>query len=305
MNSVTRHQAAVMLGVTDQTISNYCKEGLLGHYKGKGNILYINLDELNKYKSQLKVVAASEKLLEMKKMGLVEAIAKVDKADMELRGILLAHKPKNDSLAKMIGNLFRVGFVPKMSARECDMVQEFIQGTDSRQLAEMYDLSVPRVQQIIEKGIRRFDNFAEVSENLDTHYSLQKKIENLQLENEMLKGKIAQLEKREEFNPSEYLSTLLNSRLVDYNLSARALTILAKFRDDGIWGNPVKMETIGDLTMRSGGRKGILSQRNCGKKTFYELDDLLESLNLDFKMPGEEDVDYYKRMRKRFGDANE
>lgn len=305
MNSVTRHQAAVMLGVTDQTISNYCKEGLLGHYKGKGNILYINLDELNKYKSQLKVVAASEKLLEMKKMGLAEAMAKVDKADMELRGVMLAHKPKNESLVKVIGNLFRVGFIPKMSARECDIVQDFIQGTDSREIAEEYEISVCRVQQIIEKGIRRFDNFAEISENLATHYSLQKQIENLQLENEMLKGKIAQLEKREEFNPSEYLSTLLNSRLGDYNLGVRALTILAKFREGGTWGEPVKIETIGDLAMRSGGRKGILSQRNCGKKTYYELDDLMESLNLDFKMPGEEDVDYYKRMQKRFGGTNE
>lgn len=304
MNSVTRHQAAVMLGVTDQTISNYCKEGLLGHYKGKGNILYINLDELNKYKSQLRVVAASEKLLEMKKMGLAEAMAKVDKADMKLRGVLLAHKPKNESLVRAIGNLFRVGFVPKMSMRECTMVQEFIRGTDSRQLADEYNLSVCRVQQIIEKGIRRFDNFAEISDNLDTHYSLQKQIENLRLENDMLRGKINQLEKREEFNPSEYLSTLLNSRLVDYNLGVRALTILAKFRDGGTWGEPIKIETIGDLAMHSGGRKGVLSQRNCGKKTYYELEDLLYSLNLDFKLPGEEDVDYYKRMQKRFGDNN-
>lgn len=291
-----------MLGVTDQTISNYCKEGLLGHYKGKGNILYINLDELNKYKSQLKVVAASEKLLEMKKMGLAEAMAKVDMADGELRGVLLAHKPKNDSLAKVIEKLYCAGFIPKMSRRECTIMQEFIQGVDSRDIAEEYDLSVARVQQIIEKAIRRFDDFAEISKNLATHYSLQKQIENLQLENELLKGKIAQLEKKEEFNPSEYLSTLLNSKLRDYDLSVRALTILQKFRDGGTYGDHIDIETVGDLCMRSGGRKGILSQRNCGKKTFYELEDLLDGLNLDFKMPGEEDVDYYKRMQKRFGD---
>lgn len=305
MNSVTRHQAAVMLGVTDQTISNYCKEGLLGHYKGKGNILYINLDELNKYKSQLKVVAASEKLLEMKKMGLAEAMAKVDKADMELRGVMLAHKPKNDSLVKMVEHLYCADFVPKLTRRECTIMQEFIGGKDSRELAEEFELSVPRIQQLVEKGLRRFENFAEISENLATNFCLQKQIENLRLENDMLRGKINQLEKREEFNPSEYLSTLLNSKLGDYDLSVRALTILQKFRDCGTYGDHVVMETVGDLVMRSGGRKGILSQRNCGKKTYYELDDLIESLNLDFKLPGEEDVDYYKRMQKRFGDTNE
>lgn len=305
MNSVTRHQAAVMLGVTDQTISNYCKEGLLTHYKGKGNILYIDKDELEIYKAQIKITHASEERLKMKQMHLADAMARVDAADCELRGVLLAHKPKHDSLASVIENLYSAEFIPKMSRRECTMMKKFIQGVDSRDLAEEFNLSVCRVQQIIEKAIRRFEDFDIISTNMKTHASLEEQIKNLQLENDMLKKQIAKLRKEEEFNPSEYLTTLLNSRIVDYNISIRAYKILLNFRDDGMYGNHVSMVTIGDLAMKSDGRLNILRQRNCGKKTYYELEDLLESLNLDFKGIDESELDYYKRMQARFDNSND
>ena len=63
---------------------------------------------------------------------------------------------------------------------------------------------------------------------------------------------------------------LLKTRLVDMNLSVRALNCL----------KAADVETLGDLVQVN--KNDLLKFRNFGKKSLTELDDLLESLNLSF-----------------------
>ena len=63
---------------------------------------------------------------------------------------------------------------------------------------------------------------------------------------------------------------LLKTRLVDMNLSVRALNCL----------KAADVETLGDLVQYN--KTDLLKFRNFGKKSLTELDDLLESLNLSF-----------------------
>ena len=63
---------------------------------------------------------------------------------------------------------------------------------------------------------------------------------------------------------------LLKTRLVDMNLSVRALNCL----------KAADVETLGDLVQFN--KNDLLKFRNFGKKSLTELDDLLESLNLSF-----------------------
>ena len=63
---------------------------------------------------------------------------------------------------------------------------------------------------------------------------------------------------------------LLKTRLVDMNLSVRALNCL----------KAAEVETLGDLVQFN--KNDLLKFRNFGKKSLTELDDLLESLNLSF-----------------------
>lgn len=78
-------------------------------------------------------------------------------------------------------------------------------------------------------------------------------------------------ETNEEFDEEIlHMRQLLKTKLVDMNLSVRALNCL-KASD---------VETLGDLVQYN--KTDLLKFRNFGKKSLTELDDLLESLNLSF-----------------------
>jgi DNA-directed RNA polymerase subunit alpha len=67
-----------------------------------------------------------------------------------------------------------------------------------------------------------------------------------------------------------HMRQLLKTRLVDMNLSVRALNCL----------KAADVDTLGDLVQFN--KTDLLKFRNFGKKSLSELDDLLESLNLSF-----------------------
>ena len=67
-----------------------------------------------------------------------------------------------------------------------------------------------------------------------------------------------------------HMRQLLKTKLVDMNLSIRALNCL----------KAADVETLGDLVQYN--KTDLLKFRNFGKKSLTELDDLLESLNLSF-----------------------
>ena len=75
-----------------------------------------------------------------------------------------------------------------------------------------------------------------------------------------------------------HMRQLLKTKLVDMNLSVRALNCL----------KAADVETLGDLVQNN--KTDLLKFRNFGKKSLSELDDLLESLNLSFGT----DISQYK-----------
>ena len=79
-----------------------------------------------------------------------------------------------------------------------------------------------------------------------------------------------------------HMRQLLKTRLVDMNLSVRALNCL----------KAADVETLGDLVQYN--KTDLLKFRNFGKKSLSELDDLLESLNLSFGT----DISKYKLDRE-------
>ena len=92
------------------------------------------------------------------------------------------------------------------------------------------------------------------------------------------------LEAPQEDAPEEFdeevlhMRQLLKSKLVDMDLSVRALNCLKS----------AEVETLGELVVFN--RNDLLKFRNFGKKSLTELDDLLANLNLSFGM----DISKYK-----------
>ena len=75
-----------------------------------------------------------------------------------------------------------------------------------------------------------------------------------------------------------HMRQLLKSRLVDLDLSVRALNCL----------KAAEVDTLGDLVKFN--KNDLLKFRNFGKKSLTELDELLDSMNLNFGM----DISKYK-----------
>lgn len=83
----------------------------------------------------------------------------------------------------------------------------------------------------------------------------------------------------EEFDEeSLHMRQLLKTKLIDMNLSVRALNCLKS----------AEVETVGELVVFN--KNDLLKFRNFGKKSLTELDELLNSLNLSFGM----DISKYK-----------
>ena len=81
----------------------------------------------------------------------------------------------------------------------------------------------------------------------------------------------ADIDGNEEFDEEVlHMRQLLKTKLVDMNLSVRALNCL----------KAADVETLGQLVQYN--KTDLLKFRNFGKKSLTELDDLLESLNLSF-----------------------
>lgn len=86
-------------------------------------------------------------------------------------------------------------------------------------------------------------------------------------------------EENEEFDEEDlHMRQLLKSKLVDMDLSVRALNCLKS----------AEVETLGELVVFN--RNDLLKFRNFGKKSLTELDELLANLNLSFGM----DISKYK-----------
>lgn len=292
MNSVTRHQAAVMLGVTDQTISNYCKEGLLGSWRGERNILYVNADDVEKYKEKLKMTAASERLIELKQAKLKEMRAELDEEETRLRDAMLFHAKgyDKDFVVRIITNLYNSGMIPMMRQREKAILCDFIGGRGFKEIGEEYDLSYVRIQQIVNKAAERLADTARNSEAMRTNCDLQQ-------ENDALRKEIAALREKYEAVVNEripteddmrYITTLLQTRLADLNFNVRILNCLV--RTGG-------METIDDLLKMP--KTEIKKLPNLGKKSLYEIEDEIEGrLGLEWRRRGETDADFYVRLDK-------
>lgn len=290
MNGLTRHQAAVILGTTDQTITNYCKSGLLGYCKGERNILYVNEDDVEKYKEKLKMTSASERLIELKQAKLKEMRAELDEEETELRNALLFHAKgyDKDFVVRIITNLYNSGMILMMKPREKAILCDFIGGKGFKEIGEKYDLSYVRVQQIVNKAAERLADTARNSEAMRTNWDLQQENDALKKEIALLKKKYENAEAAIPDDTMRCITNLLQTKLTRLNLSVRILNCLV---------NTGSMDTIDDLLKTP--KTEILRFRNLGRKSFSVLVDEIEGhLGLVWRLDGETDADFYARLYK-------
>lgn len=292
MNSkiISRKEAADMLGVCTQSVSNYIKRGLLRQAGcARKGVCFVYLKEVEalagKAQDLEKIeasIAAYEKELSGKEEALKEEVD-LFYDERNIRGFYARYDFKHAILgcAAFIG----------VSDRSIDILRQFLSGKGLKEIAECYKLSTERTRQIICKTIRILNYRTGKYDTLrKENCELERRIRMLEAECKELREEVGRKEDEcENLRKKVYLGKLLKNNtettyrvwegidpstpLVDLDLSVRALNCL----------KAADIETLYDLVRYN--YRDLLRFRNFGKKALTELCDMLESLGLYFGIP--------------------
>lgn len=293
-NRITRKKAAEILGVDPQTITNYFNEGLLGGFKGKKNILYVNADDVAKYADKYRFIAVSERMINDK----IEEIHKIrnnvcnelaESRRVLFNGYLYGISVGN--VARTIAALYEAGYIPEMKKRERDILTEYIMGRDTQMIAEEYDLSVGRIQQIISRACRRiYEQTDAIAANIRKGREAQREVSVLKVRLEKLRQQYKEyrIQHEDKAIPKTEPPKILSAKIVDYNISVRSLNCL----------KAADIETIGDLLTNYASAQKLRGLRNFGKKSAWEIENFVKSQGLLFKGKDESEEEYYERLNR-------
>lgn len=299
-NRITRNKAAEILGVDKQTISNYIKDGLLGGYKDEKGFTYVNADDVDRYAVMYKFFFVSEKRINAKIDEIKQLNNDVCNDLAEARKALFHNiysGLRSDSISRAISAIYEAGYIPNMTRRERDILSEFLVGKDARRIASDYELSIPRIQQILNKACRR------IYEQTDIIRDNIRKGREAQEEVKLLKYKLKDLRHQyDEYRTRHYDYSIcyaeppriLAAKLIDYDLSVRALNCL----------KGADVETLGDLLMNYTSARKMRNLRNSGKKSIREIEEFVASLGLFFINERESKEEYYVRLNRALKDNN-
>lgn len=292
MNRMTRKQAAKVLGVNPQTITNYVKEGILGGVKDVKGVQYINADDVVKYADKYKFIAVSQEMINNKIDEIKKLRNHVRNELAEVRKALFhnyRYGITSYTLARAISAIYEAGYIPNMKKREVEMLTDYLTGKDTRVIANEHVLSIERIQQILNKACRKIYEQTDVMEdNIRKGMEARREVEVLKdklkiLHQQYNEYRIQHKDKPFKIEPPKILS----AKVVDFDLSVRVLNSLK--------GGDV--ETIGDMLLHYSSARGI-KLRNLGKKSWKEIDEFVKSQGLFFIGKNESKEEYYERLNR-------
>lgn len=265
---LTRQEAANIIGVSAQTITNWYEAGKLpGNMENKR--LYLAKEAVMKLNSTLKEYNIDTKWVESLKA--------------EQNKVVEEYKSSIQNYKEMIGLLnssnnigFKINFLTtilylgeddyRLREREINIISELLHGKTFEEISEWSRLTSERVRQIAEKGLRRLHNYKSYEKLHQENQELKKELKDLKVL--MRFGDLSEREIENRLSIAEVLS----KDVEDFGFSVRCIQ---SFRS-------VDIKTIGDLIKF--GKSNLLALKNFGKKSFAEIDDVLHKLEQDYKM---------------------
>lgn len=291
MRTMTRNKAAEAIGVTPQTISNYVKEGILGGFIGIKNTMYVNADDVDKYLKKYRFIAVNEEMIDRKLRELKERENEINDRLAETRKEFLGAKSyKTPSAIILAKALFRAAMIPRLSTREMDIIDMYIDGESLQEIADVFSLTSARINQIIAKALRKFtEQTVEINENLRENSDLESEIHYLKLSVAALKKeyndyRISHGDTEDEslFSPPE----ILLKPIEECGFSRRVISVL----------NWDKVYDVNGLVTKFFCLDDILKLRNIGRGSLYEIKFFIEKHGLLFIRPEESTSQYYHRL---------
>lgn len=283
---ITRDEAAQLLDVTPQTISNWVEKGLLnGHMVGSQ--LKIDKATIEKYFDSMSDLAFIEKRVFAAKRDLQFTEKELEKNLNDSRSAvhLLGKGVPAYLLNEIFISIINACGDDVLKEREKTFLTMLLEGRSVKELSDDFGLTYTRIMQVVSHSIRKLSTVKTFSELRKEYKQLLFDNNNYQKFVQSLQNRIKQLESVNNIDSapvSEYdyllgdkggnFTALLNKRIIDFNLTVRALNCLKS----------ADIDTLGDLLKCK--KKDLLKLRNFGKKSLSEIVDLLDSMKLHFGM---------------------
>ena len=153
MNRMTRNEAAKYLGVSSQTISNLIKRNVLFEIKDNASkMIFVNAEDVVRYKSSYKVISAEEKMIDHLKKSLKDEMAEIRRSLSEIRskgrGSLSIVR---DKFASKILNAI---YGEQQTENQIALIS-FMSGVPANELPYIGHLTTERIRGILKKEIRK------------------------------------------------------------------------------------------------------------------------------------------------------
>ena len=283
---LSRDEAALLLDVTPQTISNWVEKGVLkGHFVDR--LLKIDKATIEKYFDTLSDLAFIEKRIFAAKRDLQLAEKELEKNLDDTRSAihLLGKGVPAHLLNEIFSAIIEASGDDVLKEREKTILTMLLEGKDVEFVAEEYGLTRSRIMQIVSKAVRKLATVKTFSELRREYKQLVFDNTNFQNVIEALQNRVKKLERINNIDTapvSEYdyllgdkggtFTAMMNTPVYDLDISVRSLNCL----------KGADVDTLYDLVKCN--KTDLMKFRNFGKKSLTELEDLLESLHLHFGM---------------------
>lgn len=283
---ITRNEAAQLLDVTPQTISNWVEKGILiGHYVDRQ--LVIDRSTIEKYFDTLSEVGFMEKRISAAKRDLqfVENELMTNLKDTRSAVHLLGDGVPAHFLIEIFESIIEASGNDVLKEREKVILTKLIEGNNPEYIGDEYGLTRSRIMQIASHAVRKLACVKTFSELRKENKQLIFDNTNFQTVVQAFQNRIKELERVNNITSapvSEYdyllgdkgghFTALMNTKVIDLKITVRSLNCL----------KAADIETLGDLVRCN--KNDLLKYRNFGKKSLTELHDLLDSLHLHFGM---------------------
>ena len=283
---LSRDEAALLLDVTPQTISNWVEKGVLkGHFVDR--LLKIDKATIEKYFDTLSDLAFIEKRIFAAKRDLQLAEKELEKNLDDTRSAihLLGKGVPAHLLNEIFSAIIEASGDDVLKEREKTILMMLLEGKDVEFVAEEYGLTRSRIMQIVSHAVRKLATVKTFSELRREYKQLVFDNTNFQNVIEALQNRVKKLERINNIDTapvSEYdyllgdkggtFTAMMNTPVYDLDISVRSLNCL----------KGADVDTLYDLVKCN--KTDLMKFRNFGKKSLTELEDLLESLHLHFGM---------------------
>ena len=282
MKLINLMEASERIGVSRQTLSNWCKSGVLKAHKisTKPNSIFVDEDTIDAMKDTMQDVEHTRLMLENERNEIQALYKEEHDVLRNLRDEVFMLKHCGKGLAPRefyVSVLAMMHDLGVLNERETTIMRRLLNGDSIQEISEDYGLTNTRISQIFMHACRKTRNVERIKKTLSAYDEAQKELDYFRAKAKLDANYIKDLEGKLdiECSPRQYASDrekeILTTRLVNCDLSIRTLSCLKR----------ANIETIGDLLMYT--KHDLLKFRNFGKKSLIEVDEMLESMCINWK----------------------